>query len=135
MGKISEALGIVEVKGLIAAVTATDAMAKAANIRILDKIAIGSAHTDSLLMIAPLSTLDTLILGRVAEKRNRSLKVLSANGALRRETPQVLPGTLASEEDRVRKALPERVGPARPFGCPAPLATRLQEGKPWFEDL
>jgi ethanolamine utilization protein EutM len=44
MGKVSEALGIVEVKGLIAAVTATDAMAKAANIRILDKIAIGNAY-------------------------------------------------------------------------------------------
>jgi ethanolamine utilization protein EutM len=44
MGKLSEALGIVEVKGLIAAVTATDAMAKAANIRILDKIAIGNAY-------------------------------------------------------------------------------------------
>jgi len=43
MGKLSEALGIVEVKGLIAAVTATDAMAKAANIRILDKVAIGNA--------------------------------------------------------------------------------------------
>jgi ethanolamine utilization protein EutM len=44
MGKLSEALGIVEVKGLIAAVTATDAMAKAANIRILDKVAIGNAY-------------------------------------------------------------------------------------------
>ena len=41
---LSEALGIVEVKGLIAAVTATDAMAKAANVRILDKVAIGNAY-------------------------------------------------------------------------------------------
>ena len=40
---LSEALGIVEVKGLIAAVSATDAMAKAANVRILDKVAIGNA--------------------------------------------------------------------------------------------
>lgn len=41
--QLSEALGIVEVKGLIAAVSATDAMAKAANVRILDKVAIGNA--------------------------------------------------------------------------------------------
>ena len=41
---LSEALGIVEVKGLIAAVSATDAMAKAANVRILDKVAIGNAY-------------------------------------------------------------------------------------------
>ena len=40
---LSEALGIVEVKGLIAAVSATDAMAKAANVRVLDKVAIGNA--------------------------------------------------------------------------------------------
>ena len=40
---LSEALGIVEVKGLIAAVSTTDAMAKAANVRILDKVAIGNA--------------------------------------------------------------------------------------------
>lgn len=40
---LSEALGVVEVKGLIAAVSATDAMAKAANVRILDKVAIGNA--------------------------------------------------------------------------------------------
>ena len=41
---LSEALGIVEVKGLIAAVSATDAMAKAANVRILDKVSIGNAY-------------------------------------------------------------------------------------------
>ena len=40
---LSEALGIIEVKGLIAAVSATDAMAKVANVRILDKVAIGNA--------------------------------------------------------------------------------------------
>lgn len=44
MANISEALGIVETKGLIAAVSATDAMAKAANVRILDKVAIGNAY-------------------------------------------------------------------------------------------
>ena len=43
MAKLNEALGIVEVKGLIAAVSATDAMAKAANVRILDRVAIGNA--------------------------------------------------------------------------------------------
>jgi ethanolamine utilization protein EutM len=42
--QLSEALGIVETKGLIAAVSATDAMAKAANVRILDKVAIGNAY-------------------------------------------------------------------------------------------
>lgn len=42
--QLSEALGIVETKGLISAVTATDAMAKAANVRILDKVSIGNAY-------------------------------------------------------------------------------------------
>ena len=41
---LNEALGIVETKGLIAAIAATDAMAKAANVRILDKVAIGNAY-------------------------------------------------------------------------------------------
>jgi ethanolamine utilization protein EutM len=41
---LNEALGIVEVKGLISAIAATDAMAKAANVRILDKVAIGNAY-------------------------------------------------------------------------------------------
>ena len=38
------AIGLVETKGLIALVEATDAMAKAANVRILDKVAIGNAY-------------------------------------------------------------------------------------------
>ena len=41
---LNEALGIVETKGLIAAIAATDAMAKAANVRILDKVSIGNAY-------------------------------------------------------------------------------------------
>lgn len=39
--KMNEALGLLETKGLVALVEATDAMAKAANVKIVKKIAIG----------------------------------------------------------------------------------------------
>jgi ethanolamine utilization protein EutM len=40
---INEALGMIETKGLIASIAATDAMAKAAKVTILDQVAIGNA--------------------------------------------------------------------------------------------
>src|SRR6267142_1034498 len=41
---INEALGLVETKGLIATVAATDAMAKAANIALAGQVQIGGAY-------------------------------------------------------------------------------------------
>lgn len=38
---MNEALGLVETKGLVALVEATDAMAKAANVKILKRVSIG----------------------------------------------------------------------------------------------
>ena len=40
----SEALGMVETKGMIAAVEAADAMVKAANVKLIGKVQIGSAY-------------------------------------------------------------------------------------------
>ena len=40
----SEALGMVETKGMIAAVEAADAMCKAANVTLIGKVQIGSAY-------------------------------------------------------------------------------------------
>ena len=40
---LNEALGMIETKGLIASIAATDAMAKAAKVTILNKVAIGNA--------------------------------------------------------------------------------------------
>lgn len=40
---VNEALGMIETKGLIASIAATDAMAKAAKVTILDQVAIGNA--------------------------------------------------------------------------------------------
>ncbi len=40
---LNEALGMIETKGLIASIAATDAMAKAAKVSILDQVAIGNA--------------------------------------------------------------------------------------------
>jgi ethanolamine utilization protein EutM len=39
-----QAIGLLETKGLVALVEATDAMAKAANVQIVKKIAIGGAY-------------------------------------------------------------------------------------------
>ena len=41
---LNEALGMIETKGLIASIAATDAMAKAAKVTILDQVAIGNAY-------------------------------------------------------------------------------------------
>ncbi|HEX3871769.1 MAG TPA: BMC domain-containing protein [Pirellulales bacterium] len=40
---MNEAIGLIETKGLVALVEATDAMAKAANVQIVKKISIGNA--------------------------------------------------------------------------------------------
>jgi ethanolamine utilization protein EutM len=40
---LNEALGMIETKGLIASIAATDAMAKAAKVSILEQVAIGNA--------------------------------------------------------------------------------------------
>lgn len=40
----SEALGMVETRGMIAAVEAADAMVKAANVKLIGKVQIGSAY-------------------------------------------------------------------------------------------
>ncbi len=40
---MNEAIGLIETKGLVALVEATDAMAKAANVTIVKKISIGNA--------------------------------------------------------------------------------------------
>ena len=41
---MNDAIGLLETKGLVALVEATDAMAKAANVKIIKKIAIGGAY-------------------------------------------------------------------------------------------
>lgn len=41
---MQDAIGLLETKGLVALVEATDAMAKAANVQIVKKIAIGGAY-------------------------------------------------------------------------------------------
>src|SRR2546423_13453878 len=43
-GNNSEALGLVETKGLIATIAATDAMAKAANVTLAGQVQIGGAY-------------------------------------------------------------------------------------------
>lgn len=43
-GNVSEALGLVETKGLIATIAATDAMSKAANITLAGQVQIGGAY-------------------------------------------------------------------------------------------
>ena len=43
-GILSEALGLVETKGLIATIAATDAMAKAANVTLAGQVQIGGAY-------------------------------------------------------------------------------------------
>src|ERR1700676_3618869 len=43
-GMISEALGLVETKGLIATIAATDAMCKAANVALAGQVQIGGAY-------------------------------------------------------------------------------------------
>src|SRR5216683_423331 len=45
---INEALGLVETKGLIATIAATDAMSKAANIALAGQIQIGGAYVTTL---------------------------------------------------------------------------------------
>jgi ethanolamine utilization protein EutM len=40
---LNEALGMIETKGLISSIAATDAMTKAATVTILDQVAIGNA--------------------------------------------------------------------------------------------
>jgi ethanolamine utilization protein EutM len=42
--KMNDAIGLLETKGLVALVEATDAMAKAANVKIVKKIAIGGGY-------------------------------------------------------------------------------------------
>ena len=44
----SEALGLVETKGLIATIAATDAMSKAANVTLAGQVAIGGAYVATL---------------------------------------------------------------------------------------
>jgi ethanolamine utilization protein EutM len=44
----SEALGLIETKGLIATIAATDAMSKAANITMAGQVAIGGAYVATL---------------------------------------------------------------------------------------
>jgi ethanolamine utilization protein EutM len=43
-GNNSEALGLIETKGLIATITATDAMCKAANVTLAGQVQIGGAY-------------------------------------------------------------------------------------------
>lgn len=43
-GNLSEALGLVETKGLIATIAATDAMCKAANVALAGQVQIGGAY-------------------------------------------------------------------------------------------
>ena len=44
----SEALGLIETKGLIATIAATDAMSKAANVTLAGQVAIGGAYVATL---------------------------------------------------------------------------------------
>jgi ethanolamine utilization protein EutM len=43
-----QAIGLLETKGLVALVEATDAMAKAANVQIVKKVAIGGAYVTTI---------------------------------------------------------------------------------------
>jgi ethanolamine utilization protein EutM len=45
---MQNAIGLVETKGLIALVEATDAMAKAANVKIVKRVAIGGAYVTTI---------------------------------------------------------------------------------------
>ena len=45
---MQNAIGLVETKGLIALVEATDAMAKAANVKIIKRVAIGGAYVTTI---------------------------------------------------------------------------------------
>jgi ethanolamine utilization protein EutM len=47
-GNNSEALGLVETKGLIATIAATDAMCKAANVTLAGQVQIGGAYVTTL---------------------------------------------------------------------------------------
>jgi ethanolamine utilization protein EutM len=47
-GNNNEALGLVETKGLIATIAATDAMAKAANVTLAGQVQIGGAYVTTL---------------------------------------------------------------------------------------
>jgi ethanolamine utilization protein EutM len=47
-GGIGEALGLVETKGLVAAIEATDSMLKAANVELVGRVQIGAAFVTSL---------------------------------------------------------------------------------------
>jgi ethanolamine utilization protein EutM len=46
--RVGEALGLVETKGLIATIAATDAMCKAANVTLAGQVAIGGAYVATL---------------------------------------------------------------------------------------
>ena len=76
----NEALGMIETKGLIAAVAATDAMSKAANVNLIGKLEIGNAFVI------------TLVRGDVASVRaavDAGAQAASANGEL--VTSHVIP--------------------------------------------
>lgn len=45
---MQDAIGLIETKGLVALVEATDAMAKAANVRILKQVQIGGAYVTTI---------------------------------------------------------------------------------------
>lgn len=45
---MSDAIGLLETKGLVALIEATDAMAKAANVEIVTKVAIGGAYVTTI---------------------------------------------------------------------------------------
>src|SRR5438128_2590002 len=72
-GNGSEALGLVETKGLIATIAATDAMCKAANVALAGQIQIGGAYVT------------TLVRGDVGSVRaavEAGAQAASANGEL-----------------------------------------------------
>ena len=48
MAKTMEALGMIETKGLVALIEATDAMAKAANVQIVKQIQIGGGYATTI---------------------------------------------------------------------------------------
>src|SRR5579883_1434584 len=72
-GSNSEALGLIETKGLIATITATDAMMKAANVTLAGKVQIGGAYVT------------TFVRGDVGSVRaavDAGAQAASANGEL-----------------------------------------------------
>src|SRR5437588_12691730 len=84
-GNNHEALGLIETKGLIATIAATDAMCKAANVALAGQIQIGGAYVTTLVKGDVGSVRAAVDAGAVAAGQNGEL--VSAHGIARPEEP------------------------------------------------